>query len=134
MEIRVARGYRSVDDIDEMIGLMVDRASQLPQNQKFVIAADWRNVTVMSPDTAVRARAMLAKSNARVVRSSILTLADQSTTNLQVLRLVREAENENRRHFVNPREQHSWLSEVLTPEESGRLSVFLGLTSGPVAI
>ena len=128
MEIRVAGGYRSVGDVDEMIQMMVDRVSKLAANTKYVIAADWRKVSVMSPETATRVRAMLSKANARVERSSILTTADQSTANLQVQRLVREAENENRRHFVIARDQYNWLSEVLTPEESRRLSEFLGIT------
>ena len=128
MEIKVASGYRSVEDIDDMIAMMVDRVSKLPAAQRYIIAADWRNVTVMSPETSARARAMLAKSNARVERSSILTNSEQSMTNLQVQRLVREAENENRRHFISARAQHAWLSEVLTQEESARLAEFLGVT------
>lgn len=130
MEIRVARGYRAVEDVDEMIAMMIERVGKLPPDQKYVIAADWRHVTVMSPETAARARAMLSKSNARALRSSILTHSDQSLTNLQVQRLVREAENEHRRHFVSAREQHAWLSEVLTTEESARLAEFLGLKGG----
>jgi hypothetical protein len=127
MEIRVALGYRSVDDIDEMIAMMTDRVSRLDPDVKYVIAADWRNVTVMSPETAARARQMLSRSNARVERSSILTRTIQSTANLQVERLVREAENANRRHFVYARDQYKWLAEVLSREESRRLSEFLGL-------
>jgi hypothetical protein len=125
MEIRVAAGYRSVEDVDEMIAMMVDRVSRLDPDVKYVIAADWRNVTVMSPETAARARLMLAKSNARVERSSILTRKLHPTANLQVERLVREAENENRRHFVYARDQYKWL---LSHDESRRLSEFLGLT------
>jgi hypothetical protein len=133
MEIRVAGGYRSVTEVDEMIRLMADRVSTLPANEKYVIAADWRNVTVMSPETATRVRAMLSKSNARVERSSILTTSLQSTANLQVERLVREAENENRRHFVDARAQHHWLSEILTRKESRRLFEFLGLLGSSIA-
>jgi len=127
MEIRVARGYRSIEDVDEMIEMMADRVKALPPDMKYVIAADWRSVTVMSPETAARARAMLTKSNSRVERSSILTHGDQSLINLQVHRLVREAENDHRRHFVSAREQYLWLSEVLAREESARLAEFLGL-------
>jgi|SRR4051812_18795008 hypothetical protein len=133
MEIRVGGGYRSAADVDEMIQMIADRVSKLPADQKYVIAADWRSVTVMSPETAARVRLMLAKTNARVERSSILTTADHSTANLQVERLVREAENENRRHFVNARDQYKWLSEVLSLVESRRLSDFLGLTGRSVA-
>src|SRR5690242_17665117 len=127
MEIRVAHGYRSVEDVDEMIAMMAARVEKLAPDVRYVIAADWRSVAVMSPDTAARVRVMLTKSNARVERSAILTLTDQSMTNLQVQRLVREAENENRRHFVRAREQYIWLSEVLSADESARLAEFLGL-------
>jgi hypothetical protein len=128
LEIRVANGYRSVADVDDMVRMISLAVSGLAPEQKFVIAADWRAVNVMSPETSTRARAMMMGTNARVRRSSILTADAQSTTQLQVLRLVREADNENRRHFTRAREQHAWLSEVLTPEESSRLSEFLGLT------
>lgn len=132
MEIRVGRGYRSVEDVEAMIQMMVQTATKLGPSEPFVIAADWRAVTVMSQPTATRARGMLARSNARVIRSSILTLPAHSTANLQVRRLLREAENENRKHFVDAREQHRWLSEVLTSAESERLSSFLGLSAEPL--
>src|SRR5690606_20366164 len=83
----------------------------------------------MSPDTAVRVKEMLMRSNPRVIRSSILTLPDRSLANLQVVRLVREAESDNRRHFTGAVEQHRWLSEVMTEAEQARLAEFLGLAS-----
>jgi hypothetical protein len=107
------------------IGLAV---SSISPEQKYVIAADWRAVGVMSPETSARARAMLAGTNARVVRSSILIQAEHSIAQLQVQRIVREADNANRRHFTNARAQHTWLSEVLTPAEAARLAEFLELT------
>lgn len=129
MEIRVASGYRSVADVNEMVALVAAAAKSLPNEDKFVIAADWRAVHIMAPDTAARAKEMLAGMNPRVRRSGILTLPENSMTNLQVVRLVREAENDNRRHFTAPREMHAWLAELLTPEESERLNAFLDLTS-----
>jgi hypothetical protein len=131
MEIRVGRGYRSVEDVEAMIKMMVQTAAQWGPSELYVIAADWRAVSVMTQPTATSARGMLARSNARVLRSSILTLPAHSTANLQVRRLLREADNENRKHFVDAREQHRWLSEVLTSAESERLSSFLGLKVEP---
>jgi hypothetical protein len=131
MEIRVARGYRSPADVDEMIMMMTDRVSKLAPEVRFVIAADWRGVVVMSPETTARVRAMLSRVNARVERSAILTLPEQPTANLQVQRLVRESENANRRHFVAAGEQCKWLSEILTPTESRRLSEFLEVAEKP---
>ena len=48
MEIRVARGYRSVEDIDDTIAMMVDRVSKLPAAQRYVIAADFRQARRVS--------------------------------------------------------------------------------------
>ena len=129
LEIRVAAGYRSVADINEMIDMIAQNVATLPADAKYAIAADWRAVHLMAPDVAVRAREMLANTNPRVSRSSILTLPENPLTNLQVVRLIREAENPHRRHFTSAREQHAWLSEVLTEKESARLWEFLGLAS-----
>ena len=125
LEIEVAAGYQSVADVDDMIRMIGERLAAVPPNEKVVIAADWRAVQVMAPETGERARQMLAGVNSRVKRSAILTLADHSTTNLQVVRLVREAENRDRRHFTSLPAMHAWLSEVLSPDESARLKVFL---------
>ena len=125
LEIRVAAGYHSVQDVDEMISMMRDQISRLPEHEKFVIAADWRRVTVMPQDTAERAREMLARSNPRVLKSSILIDPNHATTSLQVVRLVKEAENVNRRHFTDAAQQITWLSDVLTAQESQRLRAFL---------
>jgi len=127
LEIRVAAGYRKVADVDEMIAMIAANVAKLGQDEKFTIAADWRAVELMPPETAARAREMLARVNPRVVRSSILTLPEHPLTNLQVVRLIREAENASRRHFISPLEQHAWLSEVLSAAESARLWTFLGL-------
>lgn len=129
MEIRVAAGYGSVRDVDRMIAMMQAHFGKLGPCERYVIAADWRSVGMMSPETAARAKEMLSRSNPRVVRSSILTLPDRSLANLQVMRLVREAESEHRRHFTSAVEQHRWLSEVLTEEERTRLAAFLDLGS-----
>lgn len=126
MEIRVAAGYSCVDDVAQMIQMMAAHVRTLPPGSKYVIAADWRRVTTMSPDTAARAREMFERSNPRVIRSAILTLPERSLTNLQVVRLVREAELENRRLFTHPGELSGWLGEVLTDAERARLSQFLG--------
>jgi hypothetical protein len=63
LEIRVAAGYRTVADVDEMIAMIRESVSKLPSATKVVIAADWRAVQVMPPDTAARAREMLAGAN-----------------------------------------------------------------------
>jgi hypothetical protein len=129
LEIRVAAGYRSVADVDEMIAMIMKNVAKLSPEEKYAIVADWRNVHVMAPDTATGARKMLAAVNPRVTRSAILTAPANPTTNLQTVRLIREAENPNRRHFTSTRELHAWLAEVLTSEEAARLETFLASSS-----
>jgi hypothetical protein len=128
IEVRAASGYRSVEDVDRMMATLRSLSESAPPEMKFVIAADWRAVTIMSPETAARAREMLMSMNPRMIRSAILTSPEQSTANLQVVRLVREAENEGRRMFTDVRKQRDWLAEMLTPPELARLNEFLGIS------
>ena len=127
LEIRVDAGYRSPGDVDAMIGMIRHAMASLSGSEKFSIVADWRKVHIMPPETAARAQAMLASVNPRVVRSAILTLPENPTTNLQVVRLIREAQNDNRQHFTSAASLHAWLAEVLTPGETERLKSFLGI-------
>jgi hypothetical protein len=129
MEIRVSAGYHCVRDIERMIALMQSHFGKLAAGERCVIVADWRDVRMMSPETSVRAREMLSRANPRVIRSSILTLPERSLANLQVVRLVREADSDQRRHFTNAVEQHRWLSEVLTEPEQARLAEFLDMNA-----
>jgi hypothetical protein len=130
MEIRVADGYHSVRDIERMISMMQAYMSTLAAGEKYVIAADWRNVGMMAPETAARAREMLARANPRVLRSAILSSPDQSLANLQLVRLIREAESPSRRHFISTDEHYRWLAEVLTEPERTRLTAFLSTPQG----
>ena len=127
LEIRVADGYRSVEDIDAMIQMIRANMSKLGPNDKMTIVADWTAVHVMHPETAARAREMLATANPKVLRSSILTAPENPTTNLQVVRLIREAQNADRRHFAEPKQLAAWLSPVLSVQEGARLRTFLGI-------
>jgi hypothetical protein len=127
LEIRVAAGYKTVADVDHMIDMIRRNMAKLQNEEKMVIVADWRPVTVMPPETAVRAREMLAGVNPRVTRSAILSQPEDSTKNLQVVRLIREAENPARRHFTEPAALAAWLSQVLTVDETERLRAFLSL-------
>ncbi len=125
LEIRVGCGYRSVSDVEAMITMIRTAINSRGTLEKFAIVADWRNVHIMPPDVAQRAREMLAGNNVRVTRSAILTLPEHPTTNLQVVRLVREAENQQRRHFAAVPDLQRWLGEVLSPPQRVRLSAFL---------
>ena len=54
LEIRAAAGYRAVDDVSAMMSMIAATVGQKPPARTFSIAADWRGVHVMAPDTAAR--------------------------------------------------------------------------------
>jgi hypothetical protein len=128
LEIRVATGQHGVAEVNDMIQ---ENVAHLPRDAKILIAADWSAVELMPPEGAARVRKMFEAVNTRVIRSAILTLPENPLKNLQVIRLIREAENPNRRHFTSAPALHTWLSELLTTEESQRLAQFLEMAPTP---
>jgi hypothetical protein len=124
LEIRVA-GFRSSADIHAQNAGIAQAVASLPKDTKYVIAGDWRAAQIMAPEMAEGATQMLVRVNSSIARSGILTLPEHSTGNLQIFRIVREAQNPSRLHFTSASAMHRWLCEELTPEESDRLRVFL---------
>src|SRR4051812_11193318 len=102
MEIDVANGYHTVEDVDAMIALIGRAFAQVPAGVRAVIIADWSACTVFSQDVALRARAMLSNVNPRVERSAILHRPDQATSVMQVFRLIKESAFDDRRLFTDP--------------------------------
>ena len=125
MEIDVAVGYRTVADVDEMIGLIGSTLAAQPSRTRVVIAADWRPCKLFTPEVAARALTMLSGVNPRIERSGILHREDQATSVLQVMRLVKESHHPNRRVFTDTTLMGDWLCEVLDLRESRRLREFL---------
>src|SRR5688572_26694864 len=99
MEIRVGRGYNSAEDVDEMIRAIAGTLVKVPAGTRVVIAADWRNASLLSPAAAARAHVMLTGVNDRIERSAILASDRSPTAVLQFVRLVIEAEHPSRRVF-----------------------------------
>jgi hypothetical protein len=128
MEIAVDAGYHSPDDVEKMIAMIGARFTTLPATTSAMIAADWRGVHLMAPDTATRAHAMLTRVSSRVERSALLVHTASSTEMLQFVRLVRESHHPSRRIFDQPSQLHAWLAEILTPAESARLLKFVART------
>ena len=129
LEVRFAPGPRRLVDVPQMIDLVAARVAHLDPGVRFAVVADWRAVQIMSPEMAARALQMLAGVNQRVTRSALLTQPANATMNMQILRLIQEAENVHRRPFASPHSLYRWLSEVLTEPESRRLTEFLGITA-----
>lgn len=99
----------------------------IPTGVRVVTAADWRRVKVMSPEGSAYALEMLRHANPHTERSAILYTEGSPTAVMQFYRLLRDADNPNRRMFSDAKEMVDWLGEVLSPEESARLSEFLGI-------
>lgn len=125
MEIDVAGGYESVEDVEAMIGMIRGTFAAHEHVPSFVVAADWRHCKLFNDAVAARARAMLSVTSNRIERSAILHRADQPTSVLQVFRLVKEAEHDARRVFTETNELETFLAPVLTPAEQARLREFL---------
>jgi hypothetical protein len=124
LEVKLVGGLKSVADVDELLAAMY---YWMQDRDAVVVVADWRVQKVMSPETAARVTDMLSDNNAKLVRSAVLTGAKTSSavTSLQLLRLIGEAENPNRKQFNDVDQLCAWLDEVLDDAESARLRAFL---------
>jgi hypothetical protein len=126
VEAAVPDGYRTVADVDDMIGKVSHTLSQLNPAVRAVIVADWRQCKVLTPAVSERMAELMVHVNARIERSAVLHAADSSTSVLQLMRLIRETNAPNRRLFTDPSQLRAWLDEVLDDRERERLREFLG--------
>jgi hypothetical protein len=129
LEIRVAKGYRTPDDVDEMIRMIGEQVSRLPPDVKHVTVADWRLCQIMSAPACERATHMFMKTNPRTERSAILCNDASPTAIWQFLRLVTTGDHSERRLFRHGDQLLAWLSEVLDDKERARLEEFVGAGS-----
>jgi hypothetical protein len=127
LEVRAADGFRSVASVDRMFENVERELSSLPAGQRHVTIADWRECQVMSPEAARRLSTRMASTNLRTERSAALAAQGSPTTVLQFLRVIRESGHPDRKLFFSEVELIDWLAEVLTPAETLRLRVFLGV-------
>jgi len=89
----------------------------------YVCLVDLVDATVFPQDVA-HGYVRTMKNETNLVRTG--TLLNQSPTfGMQIQRMIREANNPNRRAFRDPSELYEWLSEVLDDEERGRLRELL---------
>jgi hypothetical protein len=125
LEIRVQAGYRSRLDVEVVTRAIRGEIKRLPPSARVVTVVDWRRCPVMHEEAAERLLEHLRSSNPRLERSAALASQKSSIAVLQFLRLVREANNPERRLFYEPEPLTEWLTQVLTPPEATRLRVFL---------
>jgi hypothetical protein len=125
LEIRVARGYRAVADIDAMCSAIAREMRKVSDPRGVVTIADWRRCSIISPVPAERLLQLLTDGNPRNDRSAALATTDSPSAVMQFVRLIRESGHATRRLFYDARELHAWVGEVLTHAEQARVAQFL---------
>ena len=98
-----------------------------------VICADWRVASVVSPEVSEVVAGMLRATNLLIKRSGILLSSESATFSLQTERLVREANNPQRRTFRQANDLLLWIGEVLSPVELDTARRFLESKDPPAA-
>jgi hypothetical protein len=125
MEIRIAAGFGTEADVDAQIERVKRAMSKVPANQRVVIAADWRKLTIMPKPVAERAIKLLTTTSDRIERSGILASPDSATALMQFFRIVQESHHPSRKVVTTEAELEEWLEPVLTPLECARVTTFL---------
>jgi len=105
------------------IGAAIGKAARAA-GPEALFCVDWRRLRVLAPEVADALGALMRQGNARVLRSAAL-ISERATFGLQVERVLRAANNPERRAFRDAKELLDWLAEVATPEESTRARAFL---------
>jgi hypothetical protein len=131
LEVRIAAGYRSVDDVDQLFDALDGAVSALPPGVKHVTVADWTRCAVMTPTATARLRERMALTNVHTERSAVLVVPDMPTAVVQFLRVIREAKLPDRKLFFSASELVTFLAEVLTPAETERVRQFFTERPGP---
>lgn len=129
LEVDVAAGYRTVEDVTQMIVRSHAQFAMLADQRQAVVAADWRACKLFTPEVSERVLRMMVGMTPHIERAGILHLADQATSILQVVRLARECQFVNRQIFTRASQMERWLGEVLDPAERQRLHAFLAQRS-----
>jgi hypothetical protein len=132
LEVRIAAGYRTVEDVDQLFDMLDAAVARLPAGQRHATVADWSHCPVMTPMAANRLGERMAATNVHTERSAVLAVTDLPTAVVQFLRVIREAALPDRRLFFSASELLTWLGEILTPAETDRLRQFITELPAPV--
>jgi hypothetical protein len=114
---------RTVDEVARFEKAMREAFDQIPG--KAIVCADWRRANILAPDVADRLVGLLTRGNLRLERSAVLLAKNNAAFNLQVERVVREAQNAARRTFRDVETMIEWAGELLTADERAHVLAFL---------
>lgn len=90
-----------------------------------LVCADLTAARTFSPETTERFVALMRSDNSKLERGALLVDAASATVQLQIERMVREANLPARRTFRDRAELTAWMKPVLTPAEQAALAEFL---------
>ncbi|HKO58039.1 MAG TPA: hypothetical protein VJ276_19385 [Thermoanaerobaculia bacterium] len=130
VEVKLASPL-GVEDVQQFVQAMMAVMQKIPGG-RYVGVVDMLEAHVFPAAIADKLSQLLSGASTHVERSALL-IGDSAVFGLQVERVIRDANNPNRRVFRNPRELVSWLSEVLAPAERARLERFVEHLGAPAA-
>jgi hypothetical protein len=114
------------EEVQQFVRELMAIIGRIPS--KYVGVVDLLDAHVFTPAVTDSLIQLLSTSSPRVERTALL-IGDSATFALQVERVIRSANNENRRVFRRPEELEAWLAEVLSVEERVRLRQFMHSTA-----
>lgn len=121
IEVKLASPL-TAEDVQQFIQKHLVLMQQIPG--KYVGVVNLLDAHVFPPAVAQMLSQMLSGASSHVERTALL-IGESAVFSLQVERVIRDAQNPNRRAFRNPRELITWLSEVLLPAEQRQLEKFM---------
>ncbi len=122
LEIRITTPIKNPYDIVELGNQF--RAAAAKTEGNVVVAADYRQALLLSPERAEELRVLMASLGNRISRSALLLDRDKATFNLQLQRVVLRAGSSDRKMFFDVAEAKAFLAPVLDDAERARLDVF----------
>ena len=90
-----------------------------------VVLTDATQLSLLADDVAEQMLDLIKRNNPKIERGAYMVPRRLSSTTMQVTRLFRAAESEQRRVFYAKRSVERWLSPVLAPLEIARLRELL---------
>ena len=124
LEARI-ESLRTLDRASAYSDAIAQMVQRMPGHEPMILCADHRAVVVYPQPVADKLASLFGAMNQRLARIALLVAPTNATLSMQLGRIVREANNPDRRVFLVPAEAEAFLGEVLTGSERTRLARFL---------
>jgi hypothetical protein len=111
------------EEVQEFVKELTAIIGRIPGG-KYIGVVDLLDAHVFPVAVANGLIQLLSTASPRVERTAML-IGESATFALQVERVIRSANSENRRAFRRGEELEAWLAEVMTAEERVRLRQFM---------